>query len=209
MKIDIINIKGEKTGEALDLDDKIFAIKPNDHAIYLDVKRILANNRQGTHSSKEKWAITGSTRKLFKQKGTGGARRGSIKSPLLKGGGRVFGPHPHGYSIKINKKVSILAIKSSLTHKVNNNKLLVVEDFNLEIPKTKVYSEIIKKLELLEKKHLLVTNNFNDKNIRLSARNITNAFVCDVEKLNTYTILNNDTLILMKGTLVSLNKILS
>lgn len=208
MKLEIYNIKGEKTGKKVDLSKDIFSIKPNDYAIYLDVKRILANNRQGTHDSKERSSISGSQRKLRRQKGTGSARIGSIKSPILRGGGRAFGPHPRDYSIKLNKKLKILARKSALTYKMNDKKIMIVEDFTVEVPKTKEYVEILRNLNLNDKKNVLVLAE-GDINIFLSARNIQKAFICTAEKLNTYDILNNDTLVLTEKTVEILNKTLN
>jgi large subunit ribosomal protein L4 len=209
MKIDIYNISGEKTNRSIELSDEVFSIKPNDHAIYLDVKRILANKRQGTNASKTRSDISGSTRKLFRQKGTGGARRGDIKSPLMRGGGTVFGPEPRDYTIKINKKVKQLARKSALTYKMIENKIVIVEDFKLEQPKTKEYLQILKNLKLENKKNLFVTSQEDNSNAFLSARNIPKAFICTPEKLNTYDILNNDTVVLTESSIEIISKILN
>lgn len=208
MILEVYNINGEKTGKTVELSDDLFLIKPNDHAIYLDVKRILANKRQGTHSSKDRSMLSGSTRKLFRQKGTGGARRGDIKSPLLKGGGRVFGPTPRDYSFKLNKKVKILARKSAFSHKLNNSKIVVVEDFQMEEPKTKEYIKILKNLNIPEKKNLLVTSSENP-NLYLSVRNIPGSFISTPENLNTYDILNNDTIILTESAIEIIKKTLN
>jgi large subunit ribosomal protein L4 len=208
MILEVYNIKGEKTGKTIELSDDLFLVKPNDHAIYLDVKRILANKRQGTHSSKDRSMLSGSTRKLFRQKGTGGARRGDIKSPLLKGGGRVFGPTPRDYSIKLNKKVKALARKSAFSHKLNNSKILVIEDFQMEEPRTKEYIKILKNLNISEKKNLLVTSSENP-NLYLSIRNIPGSFISTPENLNTYDILNNDTIILTESSIEIIKKTLN
>jgi len=205
MKLEIINIKGEKTNKEADLSDDIFAIKPNDHAIWLDVKRILAAARQGTHSSKEKGDITGSTRKLKRQKGTGTARAGSIKSPVFRGGGRVFGPLPRDYTMKINKKVALLARKSALAYKALDNKIIVLEDFNLEAAKTKEYFGILKTLNLATQKNLLITATSNSE-LTLSIRNLPKAFVCTPENLNTYNILNNETLLITESAVGIINE---
>jgi len=209
MKIDIYNISGEKTNRKIELSDEVFSIQPNDHAIYLDVKRILANRRQGTNSSKTRSDISGSTRKLFRQKGTGGARRGDVKSPLLRGGGTIFGPEPRDYTMKINKKVKQLARKSALTYKMIEKKIVIVEDFNIEQPKTKEYIQILKNLKLDNKKNLLVTKQEENSNIFLSARNIRKAFICTPEKLNTYDILNNETIVLTESSIEIISKILN
>ncbi|HOY73348.1 MAG TPA: 50S ribosomal protein L4, partial [Tenuifilaceae bacterium] len=171
MEAKVLSISGQDTGRTVQLDDSIFAIEPNDHAIYLDVKQILANKRQGTHKSKERSEVSGSTRKLKRQKGTGTARAGSIKSPLFRGGGRVFGPVPRDYSFKLNKKVKLLARKSALTYKVRENAFIVVEDFNIETPKTKEFITICKNLNVADKKTIFVLSETN-KNIYLSSRNL-------------------------------------
>lgn len=208
MKLEVYNIQGEKTAKTVKLNKEIFGKEPNDHAIYLDVKRIMASRRQGTHKSKQRAEITGSTKKLRKQKGIGAARVGSIKSPVFRGGGRVFGPEPRDYSIKLNKKVMRLARRSALIHKLNDNKVIVVEDFKLDQAKTKEYSGILKNLNLDAKKNLMVTNADNI-NIFLAARNIPNAYICTPEKLNTYDILNNEMLVLTEGSIAEIEKILN
>ncbi len=208
MKVDVYNIQGEKTGKQLELDDKIFGIKPNDHAIYLDVKRILASRRQGTHKTKERGEVKGSTRKLRRQKGIGAARVGSITNPLFRGGGRVFGPRVRDYSIKLNKKVKSLARKSALTYKLKDQQLLVIEDFQFDQPKTKNYFQILKSFKIDNKKSLLVIPGENE-NVYLSARNIQNAYICTPEKLNTYEILNNQMLIFTESAVEKVTKILN
>ena len=195
MELSVLNIKGEDTGRKVTLNDAIFGIEPNDHAIYLDVKQYMANRRQGTHKSKERSEVSGSTRKLIRQKGSGGARRGDINSPLLIGGGRVFGPKPRDYSFKLNKKLKSLARKSALSYKAKNNAIVVVEDFNMEAPKTKEFITITKNLKVADKKFLLVlpeNNNF----VYLSARNLKKAKVIIASELNTYVVLDAVNLVL-------------
>ncbi|MFH1005496.1 MAG: 50S ribosomal protein L4 [Bacteroidota bacterium] len=203
MESSVYNIKGDKTERNIILNDAIFNIKPNDHAIYLDVKQFLANKRQGTHKSKERNEIAGSSKKLHKQKGTGGARRGNIKSPLLRGGGRVFGPRPRDYSFKLNKQVKHLARISALTYKAKNNSITVLEDFNFESPKTKNYSELLSNLGQTGKKTLFVLPK-NNKNIVLSAKNIQRAKVITVSNLNTYDIMNANNLLLSESSVKEL-----
>ena len=203
MELSVYNIKGEKTERNVILNDDIFNTIPNDHAIYLDVKQFLANKRQGTHKSKERGEIAGSSKKLHKQKGTGGARRGNVKSPLLKGGGRVFGPRPRDYSFKLNKQVKHLARVSALTYKAKNNSITVIEDFSFESPKTKKYSEILNNLGQTGKKTLLVLPK-NDKNISLSAKNIQRAKITVVSNLNTYDIMNANNLLLPESSVKEL-----
>lgn len=194
MELVVLNKAGEETGKKVTLKESIYAIEPNDHAIYLDVKQYLANQRQGTHKSKERAEIAGSTRKLKKQKGTGTARAGSIKSPIFKGGGRVFGPRVRSYEFKLNKKVKQLARKSALSYKAKANKILVIEDFNFESPKTKNCVEILTNLKISDKKSLVVLAEAN-KNIYLSSRNLQGVEVVTAEQLNTYQILNASSLI--------------
>jgi large subunit ribosomal protein L4 len=208
MKLDVYNIDGNKTERQIDLNEDIFNIEPNDHAIYLDVKRIMNARRQGTHSTKERSFITGSTKKLRKQKGLGAARTGNIKSPIFRGGGTAFGPRPKVYSIKINKKVRTLARKSALSYKLRNEKIMILEDFSFEEPKTKKFQTILKKLEIEGKKIILVLKE-NDPNILLSARNIQNSLICTPDGLNTYQILKNDTLVLTESVVDILNKTLN
>lgn len=207
MEIAVHTLKGKKTKRMASLNDSIFNVEPNDHAIYLDVKQYLANQRQGTHKSKQRNEISGSTRKLHKQKGTGGARKGSIKNPLFRGGGRVFGPEPRDYWFKVNKKTKIVARISALSQKAKNNSITILEDFVFEGPKTKHYAELISNLELDGKKTLLVIHNDN-KNVILSARNIKSAKVTSVNSLNTYDIMNASNLLLSESSIKALETIL-
>ena len=200
MELNVLNIKGQETGRKVALNDAIYAIEPNDHAIYLDVKLIMANQRQGTAKSKERSEVSGSTRKLGRQKGGGGARRGDINSPVLVGGGRVFGPKPRDYSFKLNKKVRQLARKSALTYKAQENALVVVEDFTLEAPKTKEMVEILKNLKVSDKKTLIVMPGA-DKVVYLSARNIERVQVMAATALNTYKVLNADVMVVAESAL--------
>jgi large subunit ribosomal protein L4 len=208
MELAVINHKGEDTGRKISLSDEIFAIDPNDHAIYLDVKQYLANQRQGTHKSKERNEIAGSTRKIKKQKGTGSARAGSIKSPLFRGGGRVFGPQPRDYSFKLNKKVKQLARKSALSYKVKDNSLVVLEDFSFDTPKTKNFLALLSVLALTDKKTILVLPEEN-KNVYLSSRNLPKSKVVTVNDVNTYHVLNADHLVICEGSVSKLETILS
>ncbi|MBP3670377.1 MAG: 50S ribosomal protein L4 [Bacteroidaceae bacterium] len=205
MELSVYNIKGQDTGKKVTLNDAVFGVEPNDHAIYLDVKQFLANQRQGTHKSKERSEISGSTRKLHKQKGTGGARIGDINSPVLVGGGRVFGPKPRDYRFKLNKKVKALARKSALTYKAQENAIVVVEDFNFEAPKTKDFIALTKNLQVADKKLVLVLSGQN-KNVYLSARNLTNARVITISDLNTYRVLDNKALVLTESALAAINE---
>jgi large subunit ribosomal protein L4 len=205
MEVNVINISGKETGAKVQLPDAIFAVKPNDHAIYLDVKQYLANQRQGTHKSKQRNEIAGSTRKLYKQKGTGGARAGSIKSPLFNGGGRVFGPQPRDYSFKLNKKLKSLARKSALTYKAQDNSILVLEDFNFDSIKTKNYVKLVADLNLTDAKSLLVLPAANN-NVYLSSRNLKKSKVVTAAQLNTYDVLNAGTLILTTETVKTLEE---
>ena len=200
MEVSVYNIKGEDTGRKVVLNDAIFGIEPNDHAIYLDVKQYMANQRQGTHTSKERSEISGSTRKLGRQKGGGGARRGDINSPVLVGGGRVFGPQPRDYGFKLNKKVKTLARKSALSYKVQENALLVVEDFNFEAPKTKQYVELLQNLKVAGKKLLMVLPEAN-KNVYLSSRNIQRQDMAVASAVNTYQVLNADVMVVTESAL--------
>lgn len=200
MKLEVFNIKGEKTGKSVELPDSVFGAQPNEHAVWLAVKAYLANQRQGTHKSKERSEMSGSTRKLHKQKGTGGARKGDINSPLLKGGGRVFGPKPRDYSQKLNKKVKRLARLSALSSKASNGQIIILEDFSFDAPKTQAYLTMLKSLNLDGKKSLLVTNDY-EKNVYLSSRNIQKAAVSRAQDLNTYEILHSNTLILSEGSI--------
>ncbi len=200
MEVSVLNIKGEDTGRKVTLNDSIFGIEPNDHVIYLDVKQYLANQRQGTAKSKERSEISGSTRKLGRQKGGGGARRGDINSPVLIGGGRVFGPKPRDYGFKLNKKVKTLARKSALSYKAQENAIVIVEDFTMEAPKTKQFIEIINNLKVDKKKSLFVLPGA-DKTVYLSARNIERVHVMRAAALNTYNVLNADVMVVTEGAL--------
>ncbi|WP_303344331.1 50S ribosomal protein L4 [uncultured Muribaculum sp.] len=206
MEVAIYNIKGEDTGRKAQLADEVFAIDANEHAVYLDVKQYLANQRQGTHKSKERSEVSGSTRKLHKQKGGGGSRIGDINSPVLVGGGRVFGPRPRDYRFKLNKKVKSLARKSALTYKVQDNQLIVIEDLNFEAPKTKDFVNIAKNLKVDGKKVLLVLPSEN-KNVTLSARNVPNASTMVANELNTYVLMNSNAVILTESSLDFVNKL--
>lgn len=205
MELSVYNIKGQDTGKKVTLNDAVFGVEPNDHAIYLDVKQFLANQRQGTHKSKERSEISGSTRKLHKQKGTGGARIGDINSPVLVGGGRVFGPKPRDYRFKLNKKVKALARKSALTYKAQENAIVIVEDFSFEAPKTKDFVALAKNLQVADKKLVLVLSDQN-KNVYLSARNLTNAKVITISDLNTYRVLDNKALVLTESAVAAINQ---
>ena len=200
MELNVLNIKGQETGRKVALNDAIYALEPNDHAIYLDVKLIMANQRQGTAKSKERSEVSGSTRKLGRQKGGGGARRGDINSPVLVGGGRVFGPKPRDYSFKLNKKVRQLARKSALAYKVQENALVVVEDFTFDAPKTKSMVEILNNLKVSDKKTLFVLPGA-DKVVYLSARNIERVQVMAATALNTYKVLNADVMVVAESAL--------
>jgi large subunit ribosomal protein L4 len=206
MEVVVYNVSGTQTDRMIKLDDAIFGIEPNDHAIYLDVKQFMANRRQGTHSSKEKSQLTGSTRKLKKQKGTGGARAGSIKSPLFKGGARVFGPHPRDYDFKLNKKLKKLARKSALSYKIKDESIMVVEDFTFETPKTKNFTELLKNFKTEGKKILLVTSGV-DMNVLLSCRNLAKVKVIQASDLNTYEILDAGRLLLTESSVKEIENI--
>jgi len=208
MELKVLNTKGKETAKSVKLTDSIFAIEPNDHAIYLDVKLILANKRQGTHKSKERGDISGSTRKIKKQKGTGTARMGSIKSPILRGGGRVFGPRPRNYGFKLNKKVKQLARKSALSYKAKDNSILVLEDIKFEAPKTKEFISLLDNLNLLYEKVLVVLPSDN-KNVYLSSRNIQGTKVVTADSLNTYDVLNANKLIFLEGAVQKIENILN
>ena len=204
MEVSVLNIKGEDTGRKVLLNDSIFNIEPNDHVIYLDVKQYLANQRQGTAKSKERSEVSGSTRKLGRQKGGGGARRGDINSPVMVGGGRVFGPRPRNYSFKLNKKVKSLARKSALSLKAQENAIFVVEDFTFEAPKTKEFISIAQNLKVADKKLLLVLGSEN-KNVYLSARNVPKAKVVTTSELNTYKVWDCANLVLTESSLAAIN----
>jgi large subunit ribosomal protein L4 len=203
MELAVLNTAGQETGKKIVLKDSIFGVEPNDHAIYLDVKQYLANGRQGTHKSKERAEIAGSTRKIKRQKGTGGARAGSIKSPVFRGGGRIFGPKPRDYNFKLNKKVKQLARLSALTYKAKSEAILVVEDFNYEAPKTKDYIDLLNNLKISDKKTLVVLNEPN-KNIYLSSRNLQQSKVVTISELNTYEIMKASNLIFVESSINSL-----
>ena len=204
MKLDVLNIEGGKTGSKVDLSDDVFGIEPNDHAIYLAVKLYRNNQRQGTHKSKERGEVKGSTRKIKRQKGTGTARAGDIKNPLFRGGGRVFGPEPRDYGFKINKKEKELAKRSALSYKAKDKHITVVEDFEMETPRTADYVNILENIGVSDKKSLLVTTPGN-KNVWLSGRNLPKAKVVSVNNINVYDVLNADQLILSVGAVESLN----
>jgi len=205
MEVKVVNISGKETGAKVQLPESVFGVTPNDHAIYLDVKQYLANQRQGTHKSKQRNEIAGSTRKLYKQKGTGGARAGSIKSPLFNGGGRVFGPQPRDYSFKLNKKLKSLARKSALAYKAQDNSIVVLEDFSFDSIKTKNYINLVNALNLAGEKTLLVLPEQNN-NIYLSSRNIQKAKVITAGDLNTYDVLNAGKLLLTANSLKTLEE---
>lgn len=208
MDINVLDIKGQETGRKVTLSESVFGIEPNDHVIYLDVKQYMADQRQGTHKSKERSEVSGSTRKLGRQKGGGGARRGDINSPVLVGGGRVFGPKPRDYRFKLNKKVKNLARRSALSYKAQEQAILVVEDFNFEAPKTKDFVNIAKNLKLDGKKLLLLLPEAN-KNVFLSARNVQKAHVMVAKDVNTYKILDADVLIVTENSLKAVEGILN
>lgn len=208
MELSVYKITGEDTGRKVALNDAIFGIEPNDHAIYLDVKQFLANQRQGTHKSKERSEISGSTRKLGRQKGGGGARRGDINSPVLVGGARVFGPKPRDYWFKLNKKVKALARKSALTYKAQENALVVVEDFTFDAPKTKSFVELLNNLKVADKKTLVVLPEAN-KVVFLSSRNLQRAGLAIASALNTYSVLNADSLVVTESALKSIEATLN
>ncbi|MBK6444701.1 MAG: 50S ribosomal protein L4 [Bacteroidetes bacterium] len=199
MELAVVNTAGKETGKKVKLSDQIFGIEPNDHAIYLDVKQFLANQRQGTHKSKERAEIARTTKKLKRQKGTGGARAGSMKSPLFVGGGRVFGPRPRDYSFKLNKKLKHLACLSALSYKAKANGVSIVENFTIDTPKTKGYTEIMKNLNLSDKKTLVVLAQ-HDNNIYLSSRNLQRNKVTTATELNTYDVMNAQTIVFVEGS---------
>ena len=208
MKVAVLDINGKDTGRKADLSKDVFAIEPNNHAVYLDVKQYLANQRQGTHKAKERAEITGSTRKIKKQKGTGTARAGSIKNPLFKGGGRVFGPTPRDYSQKVNKKVKRLARKSALSLKAKQKSIFIIEDFQLDKPQTQIYIKMLSALGLADKKSLLVLGELN-KNVYLSSRNLKNSNVVISSELNTYGISNANSLIISESSITGLESLLN
>ncbi len=207
MNVEVVKINGQEAGRKVSLSKDVFGVEPNDHAIYLDVKQYLANQRQGTHKSKERADISGSTRKIKKQKGTGTARAGSIKSPIFRGGGRVFGPKPRDYSFKLNKKLKVVARKSALAYKAKEKAISVIEDFSFETPKTKSYLAMLGDLKMNDKKTLFVMPSA-DSNVVLSGRNIKNTKVTTAEQLNTYDVLNADTLVIAEGSIEKIEKTL-
>ena len=206
MKVKVLGINGKETGREIELPESFFGIEPNDHAIYLDVKQYLANQRQGTHKAKERAEITGSTRKIKKQKGTGTARAGSIKSGVFKGGGRMFGPRPRNYSFKLNKNLKRLARKSALVSKLQKGEIMVVEDFTFDAPKTKAYTEILANLNLSDKRSLLITGS-NDSNLYVSSKNLKKADIMTVNDLHTYAVLNNNCLILSESSIEKMKEL--
>ena len=206
MELSVFNKEGKDTGRKVVLNDDVFGIEPNNHVVYLAVKQYLADQRQGTHKSKERSEISGSTRKLGRQKGGGGARRGDINSPVLVGGGRIFGPVPRDYSFKLNKKVKALARKSVLSAKAAENAIVVVEDFNLEAPSTKAFVNVVKNLQIDGKKSLFVLNSQN-KNVLLSARNLNKVNVLEASSLNTYAVLNSNALVISESAVESVNNL--
>ncbi|MCW5909576.1 MAG: 50S ribosomal protein L4 [Cyclobacteriaceae bacterium] len=208
MEIAVVKQSGESTGRKVSLTSEVFGIEPNDHAIWLDVKSFLANQRQGTHKSKQRNEISGSSKKLKKQKGTGGARSGNIKNPQFKGGGRIFGPTPRDYSFKLNKKVKDLARKSALTYKAKDNQIAIVEDFNFEAPKTKQYVSLLKSLAVQDKKTLVVLPEVQ-KNVVLSGRNIQNSKIITADQINTYDVINADQVILIESSLSKIDNLLN
>jgi len=208
MEVSVYNIKGEDTGKKVVLNDAVFGIEPNDHAIWLDVKQIMANKRQGTHKSKQRSEIAGSTKKLGRQKGGGGARRGDIKSPVLVGGGRVFGPVPRDYGFKLNKKVKQLARRSALSYKVQEGALMVIEDFSFDAPKTKQFVEMTKNLKVSDKKTLFVLPEANN-NVFLSARNIQRNELAIASDINTYQVLNADVMVVTENALSVIEGVLT
>jgi large subunit ribosomal protein L4 len=208
MAIQVVKFDGKKAGRDVTLSDAVFAIEPNDHAIWLDVKSFLANQRQGTHKSKQRNEISGSSKKIKKQKGTGGARAGNIKNPQFKGGGRVFGPQPRDYSFKLNKKVKDLARRSALTYKAKDGAIAVLEDFNFDKPQTKQFVSLLSSLALTDKKTLVVIPEAN-RNIALSGRNVAKAKVITASQINTYDVINADQLVLVEGAVSKIDSLLT
>ncbi|MBQ4433139.1 MAG: 50S ribosomal protein L4 [Bacteroidales bacterium] len=207
MELKVFKIDGSESAKTVTLDDRIFNVEPNDHAIWLDVKNIMANKRQGTHNTLERSTVSGSTRKLKRQKGTGGARAGGIKSPTIRGGATVFGPHPRDYSFKLNKKIKRLARFSAFTYKAKENKIIVVEDFSFDAPKTKAFVEILKKFNLQDAKTLMLVNEGN-RNVYLSGRNLPRTKVMRAIDANTYDVLNATDLIICENSIADINKML-
>ncbi len=208
MKLDVFNINGEKTGKSVDLPEEIFGVDPNEHTVYLAVKQYLANQRQGTHKSKERGEIQGSRKKIKRQKGTGTARAGDIKSPIFRGGGRIFGPRPRTYGIKLNKKVRALARKSALSSKMAEGKIMIIEDFTFDAPKTSQFVNVVKNLKLGNSRTLFVTGD-HDKNLYLSSRNCPKASVMNAKDLNTYEILRSNSLVFAESSIQAMKEIFS
>ncbi|RMG79642.1 MAG: 50S ribosomal protein L4 [Bacteroidetes bacterium] len=208
MELEVLKIDGSKANKKIKLNDAVFAIEPNDHAIYLDVKQILANRRQGTHKTKERGEVAGSTRKIKRQKGTGTARAGDIKNPLFVGGGRIFGPRPRNYSFKLNKKVKKLARKSALSYKAKEKGIIVLEDFTLDAPKTKQVVEILNNLKIFGKKTLIVTNEA-DKNVYLSSRNLQGVKTLRASDINTYDVLNHQNIVVTESGIKTIESLLA
>src|SRR5690606_27332563 len=208
MEVAVLKYTGEQTNRKVNLSDEVFGIEPNDHAIYLDVKSILANQRQGTHKSKQRNEVSGSSKKLKRQKGTGGARAGNIKNPQYRGGGRVFGPVPRDYSFKLNKKVKDLARKSALSYKAKDNSIAVLEDFSFDAPKTKQYLSMLNALSLNDKKTLLILPEVN-KNVILSGRNISNTKITTADNINTYDVMHADNVIFVESSLSKIETLLN
>jgi large subunit ribosomal protein L4 len=206
MEIAILNISGQETGRNVDLNEAIYAVEPNDHAIYLDVKQYLANQRQGTHASKDRGIVSGSTRKLKRQKGTGGARAGSIKSGTIRGGGRMFGPQPRDYRFKLNKKLKELARKSALSYKAQGNDILVLEDFTFDSPKTRKFADIQKNLKINDKSSLIVLSEAN-KNLYLSSRNLQNLEIVTASELSTYKIMRAKKIVLVESSVAKMDEL--
>jgi len=208
MKLDVFNINGEKTGKSVDLPKEIFGVEPNEHTVYLAVKQYLANQRQGTHKSKERGEIQGSRKKIKRQKGTGTARAGDIKSPIFRGGGRIFGPRPRTYGIKLNRKVRVLARRSALSSKMSEGKIMIIEDFTFDAPKTSQFVNVVKNLKLEKSRTLFVTGD-HDKNLYLSSRNCPKASVMNARDLNTYEILRSNSLVFAESSIQVMKEIFS
>ena len=206
MKLDVINTQGASTGKSIELPDSVFGVEPNEHAVYLAVKQYNAAQRQGTHKAKEKGEIKASTRKIKKQKGTGTARAGSLKSPVFRGGGRIFGPRPRNYNIKLNKKVKALARASAFSHKASSGALSVIEDFSFDAPKTKDFKAVLSNLSLADKKSLFITSDHNP-NVYISSRNIQRTQVVSVDEVNTYQILNANSVVIAEGAVQKLKEL--
>ncbi len=206
MELEVYNVSGNKTSAKAKLNDKVFGIEPNDHAIYLDVKQYMANQRQGTHKTKERGEVRGSTRKIKRQKGTGTARFGDIKNPIFRGGGRTFGPEPRDYFFKLNKKLKRIARKSALSYKAKENNIIILDDFSFEAPRTKDFIEVLKNFEL-ENKRVLVVLNENDKNVFLSSRNVAKTKIVKASDINTYDILNASKILMVKSSIEEIEKI--